>query len=494
MQGKKEFKQKIYYNISLDSLVPEDHFLKRLEKLVPFDFVRDITKDYYSYTGKPSIDPVVLVKMLLIGYLFDIRSERKLAEEISLNLAYRWYIGYDLDEEVPNHIIFSKARKRFGKKVFSQIFARILNIAVSYGLVSGSKMLVDSTIVKADASIGSIVEVELSPEEYWRELDENELKIDLKGRKPKDNSKQVGKHFNGKPDIKRIRKRRRNRNASYLKKRSTTDPEATIFYRPGIGSCLSYKAHISSSVNGFVTAAHVTPSSIHDTGGVPNLIKSHESILGTPEWVAADTKYGSEECLCYLQDKGTKTVIKPEEKNSRLDYFSKDKFTYDKDKDCYICPNGKILKRKNKSYTQNRIFYKANKKDCVSCSQKDICISGEAEARLVTKYDSLCYEKAKGWYYSNFGKTMQKLRSTALEGIIGQAKSLYGMDRAKFRGLKKVEIQLLLTATAINLKKMVNMLETNELETSILRVVFRTCRFIKNILEKRLNNLTFLEA
>ncbi len=89
---------------------------------------------------------------------------------------------------------------------------------------------------------------------------------------------------------------------------------------------------------------------------------------------------------------------------------------------------------------------------------------------------------------------MQKLRSTALEGIIGQAKSLYGMDRAKFRGLKKVEIQLLLTATAINLKKMVNMLETNELETSILRVVSRTCRFIKNILEKRLNNLTFLEA
>ena len=95
MQGKKEFKQRIYYNINLDSLVPEDHFLKRLDSLVSFDFVRDITKDYYSYTGKPSIDPVVLVKMLLVGYIFDIRSERKLVEDISLNLAYRWRGGCD---------------------------------------------------------------------------------------------------------------------------------------------------------------------------------------------------------------------------------------------------------------------------------------------------------------------------------------------------------------------------------------------------------------
>jgi len=107
VQGKKKFEGKIYYNINLDSLVPDDHFLKRLEKLISFDFVRDITKDYYSHTGKPSIAPIVLVKMLLIGYLFDIRSERKLVEYISLNLAYRWYIGYDLDEETPNHSIFS---------------------------------------------------------------------------------------------------------------------------------------------------------------------------------------------------------------------------------------------------------------------------------------------------------------------------------------------------------------------------------------------------
>jgi transposase len=166
VQGKKEFNQRIYYNINLDSLVPDDHFLKRLDSLVSFNFVRDITRDYYSHTGKPSIDPVVLVKMLLVGYLFDIRSERKLVEEISLNLAYRWYIGYDLDEEIPDHSIFSKARVRFGKKLFLDIFEKILAKCIELGLVSKKAILIDSTIVRANASDGSMVETHLSPGQY----------------------------------------------------------------------------------------------------------------------------------------------------------------------------------------------------------------------------------------------------------------------------------------------------------------------------------------
>ncbi len=295
MQGKKEFKQRIYYNINLDSLVPEDHFLKRLEKLLSFDFVRDITKSYYSHTGKSSIDPVVLVKMLLIGYLFDIRSERKLIEEISLNLAYRWCIGYDLDEEVPNHSIFSKARARFGKKIFKEIFTEILEIAISYGIVSKEDILIDSSIVKADASSGSIIEINLSPEEYWRKLDESEKAKSPAGRKPKsDTPVNTGSHFKGEPDKDKMGKRRRRTNSSYLKKRSTTDPDATLFYRPGAGSCLSYKAHMSTDTNGIITAVSASPSSLHDTGAVPRLIESHEKIMGTPSWITADTKYGSE--------------------------------------------------------------------------------------------------------------------------------------------------------------------------------------------------------
>jgi len=190
---------------------------------------------------------------------------------------------------------------------------------------------------------------------------------------------------------------------------------------------------------------------------VPPLVEAHEKILGTPTAVAADTKYGSEECLKYLQDKGIKTSIKPEEKNSRPGYIPKAEFRYDSQKDFYICPQGKILKRKNKSYSQNRIFYRASKKDCVNCSQKSKCISGKTDVRMVSHYDSNCFNKAKEVYYSKYGRNLQRLRGTILEGTMGQAKEYHGMNRAKLRGLDKVEIQLFLTATAINLKKILKL-------------------------------------
>jgi transposase len=223
LQGKKEFNQRIYYDFNLESMVPDNHLLKRIEKVISFEFVRDKTKNYYSHTGKPSIDPIVLIKMLLIGYLFDIRSERKLIEEITLNLAYRWYIGYDLDEAVPDHSIFSKARERFGKKLFLNIFEEILKKCIDFGLVSNEAILIDSTIVKANASTQSLVEVNLSPEDYWTKLDQKE--------KPK--KKLTGKQFTGKVDKNKIGKRRRDENRTSLRKKSTTDPDATMFFRPG---------------------------------------------------------------------------------------------------------------------------------------------------------------------------------------------------------------------------------------------------------------------
>ena len=451
--------------------MPEEHFLRRLEKLVSFDFVRDITRDYYSHTGKPSIDPVVLVKMLIVGYIFDIRSERKLVEEISLNLAYRWYIGYDLDEEIPNHSIFSKARARFGKKLFLDIFEKILVKCIELGLVSRDGMLIDSTIVKADASLHSLVEINLSPEEYWKRLDRSE--------KPK--KKLVGDRFTGKVDKNKMGKRRRDINRTSLRKKSTTDPDATLIYRPGMGSHLSYKAHFATDTNGVITAVSASPSSLHDIGKIPELVESYEKILGTPTWIAADTKYGCQECLKYLQDKNIKTAIRPETKTSKPGHFSRDKFIYDNSNDCYICPNGKVLKRKSKNYTHNRIAYKSNKKDCGLCPVMGKCISGKGNFRTVSHYDSPCYGKAREWYQSEFGRTMQKLRSTVIEGVFGQAKSYHGMTKARFRGLAKVEIQFLMTATALNLKKMVRMLDIGRIKSRLSREISYIFQTVKGI-------------
>ena len=479
MQGKKEFNQRIYYNINLDSLVPEDHLLKRLERLVSFDFVRDITKSYYSHTGKPSIDPVVLVKMLLVGYLFDVRSERKLVEEISLNLAYRWYIGYDLDEEVPNHSVFSKARVRFGKKLFVDIFEKILLKCIELGLVSSEGMLIDSTIVKANASDGSMVEIGLSPEQYWKRLDRTD--------RPK--KKLVGDRFAREVDKNKMGKRTRDINRLSLRKKSTTDPDATIVYKPGRGSHLSYKAHIATDTNGIITAVSASPSVSHDTGAVPDLIEAHEKILGTPSWIAADTKYGSEECLKYLQDRGIKTAIRPETKNTKPGCFSKNKFRYDSSRDCYVCPNGKFLKGRSKNYPQNRINYSSNKKDCNLCPVRKKCISGKGSFRIVSHYDSPCYGKARGWYDSGYGQIMQKLRHTVIEGVFGQAKTYHGMAKARFRGLKKVEMQFLMTATALNLKKMVKMLDIEEVKSSLSIKFTYITRIVKDIFKNFIKKL-----
>jgi len=456
--------------------------------LVSFDFVRDKTKSYYSHTGKPSIDPVVLVKMLLIGYLFDIRSERKLVEDISLNLAYRWYIGYDLDEAIPNHSIFSKARKRFGKKLFCQIFSQILKVAIGYGLISKEGMLVDSTIVKADSSSGSIVEVNLSPEQYWRKLDDSEKVKSSSGRKPKGSRPiNVGTHFSGKLDKDKIGKRRRRTNSTYLKKRSTTDPNATLFYRPGMGSFLSYKAHMAADLNGFITAVAASPSSSHDSSLIPALVESHEKVLGKSNWIAGDTKYGSQECLGYLQKKDIKTAIRPSSTDNRPGYFPKEIFKYNSQGDFYICPQGKKLARKAKNKKLNRITYRAKARDCSSCPVRGKCIMPKvAGSRIVSRYDSNYYDKARKWYNSSFGGILQRARKTVIEGLFGQAKTYHGMARAKFRGLDKVEIQFLLTATALNLKKIVKMIDAKKVKHSINRKISNFIQFRNNIFRKLL--------
>ncbi len=468
MQGKKNFEPRLFYQISLADFVPQDHLLRKLEKVLDLDWIRKATREYYSHTGKPSVDPVVLVKMLLIGYLYDIRSERRLAEEMSLNLAYRWYIGYDLDEEVPDHSIFSKARKRFGKKLFLEVFEHILKQCLKAGLVGEDSLFVDSTLVKANASMSSLVEVKLSPEIYWRKLESSEEVKGPRGRPPKGKvSRQVGSHFTGKTDLKKMGRRRRDRKASYLKKRSTTDPDATVHYRPGIGASLSYKAHLATDAGGVITAIAVSSSAVHDTNMLPELLARHKRQIGNPHLVVGDSHYGSFEALSYLQDQGIKTAIPPIGPRNRPHHYPKTLFRYDKEQDLFICPRGKKLRRRCKSYPTNQVIYRAKKEECNICPDRKKRIdSTRTVARQVTRYDGDQIEKAQAFYDSALGKELMQKRKTAIEGVFAQAKSFHGLRRAKFRGKEKMEIQLLLTAAVINLKKLLARARASSLETT----------------------------
>jgi len=172
MMGRKSPGRKIFYLFDLDKRVPEDHLLRQVSRAVDFNFIYNMVRPYYSHTGAPSVDPVVVFKMALLGYLYGITSERKLAEECRLNMAFMWFLGYDIDEIPPNHSILSKARRRFGRATYEQFFKEILKLCQEAGLIEGNKVFLDATLLKANASFDSLEEVkgtrelEYSPEEY----------------------------------------------------------------------------------------------------------------------------------------------------------------------------------------------------------------------------------------------------------------------------------------------------------------------------------------
>src|SRR5712691_5686174 len=176
MMGARKFETKLYYNLSLDRLVPRDYLLRQIADVVDFSFVRSLCRPFYSHTGQPSVDPVVLFKMLLVGYIYGVTSERRLAREISLNLGYRWFLGYDFDQQTPHHSVLSKARARFGPDVFQEFFHRSIDLCGKAGLLEEGPVYVDSTLIQAAASVDSrarreeLVQPPLSIAEYVRRL------------------------------------------------------------------------------------------------------------------------------------------------------------------------------------------------------------------------------------------------------------------------------------------------------------------------------------
>ena len=184
MQGKKGKESKLFYTVSLNQLVPADHPVRRINEVLDLKFIYTETRHYYSHEGKPSIDPVVLFKLYLIVYFFSIPSERKLFREVQVNLAYRWYLGYDLDEEIPDHSIMTKSRYRSPIEVFEHLFKRIIQLCKEKGLVSGDYHFIDSSIVRADVSKESFRRKLVLEQDYLDELKQDESPKDkVKGHK-----------------------------------------------------------------------------------------------------------------------------------------------------------------------------------------------------------------------------------------------------------------------------------------------------------------------
>src|SRR5687768_2920973 len=239
MNEQPRFEAKWYYNLSLERLVPEDHLLRQIANAIDFSFIRPLCRPFYSHTGRPSVDPIVLFKMLLIGYLYGITSERRLARELSLNLGYRWFLGYDFDQPTPDHSVLSKARARFGPEVFESFFRRSIDLCRQAGLLEEGPVYVDSTLIQASAAVDLMIPKEdrlqppLSIEEYVQRLyTENDPQEDEESPPRQDPS---------------LRRRRGQKALARPNQtlQSKTDPEATLVNRPDFGRHLAYKAHVA---------------------------------------------------------------------------------------------------------------------------------------------------------------------------------------------------------------------------------------------------------
>ncbi len=469
MMGKRVFAPKLYYQLSLDQLVPQNHLLRQIATAVDFSFVYPLAKSHYSHTGQPSVDPVVIFKTMLIGYLYGITSERRLMSEIQVNLAYRWFLGYDFDEFIPDHSVLTKARGRFGMDVFEKFFEHSIQLCSQAGLLGEGPVYVDATHVGAAASLESLVRREetvrppLSVKDYIRKVyKENPVPQEEDGAtsSPPADDKTTPECEAMVDRDREARKRSHSKtNQEYV---SRTDPEATIVHSIRAGLRLAYKAHVavSGKRGQVVTAAIATTGIAGEEHLLNEVLRCHTRYTEIPvKEAVADTRYGTLANYVSLDRAGIAAFIPPHERTNGINgFWGKDHFRYVPEQDIYLCPAGKTMKRFAMCEGKKRVAYRCELGTCQACRLNKKC-TPYGNSRSVTRFvDQRLIEEARERIENPLGRELMRQRKTRIEGIFALGKELHGLRRTRLMGRWKVQIQLWLTATVMNLKRAIKAL------------------------------------
>lgn len=437
--------------VYIETLVPQDHLLRKVQKHIDFRFIVDKVRHLYSPdNGRPSLDPVVLFKMLFIGYLFGIRSERRLVQEIGVNIAYRWFLGFKLTDPVPSASTIWMNRRRRWKdgEVCQEIFDEIVEQAIHHGLVDGKALYSDSTHIKANANKKKFLlrQVPESTRSYMSELEE---------------AIEADREAHGK---KRLRGRKEANEQTREIKVSTTDPDSGYMVREGKPECFAYSEHrtVDGKYN-IITDVHVTPGNVHDSVPYTNRMQRQIDRFGFEvEAVALDSGYLTAWISHWLQQQNIYAVIAHRRFHSVKNMLPKFKFVYDPVADLYHCPGGSTLSYR----TTNREGYREYKSDpstCTNCLLLPYCTRSRNHQKTLTRHvweDSR--EELRQHRLSEHGKVIYKRRKETIERSFADAKELHGMRYARMRGLPRVREQCLLTAAAQNIKKLALVLDRRE--------------------------------
>src|SRR6202790_1456511 len=439
MMGQQDRSEALFYYFRLEDQVPENHLLRLIETHISFAFIRERLKDSYSETGRPSIDPELLLRILLIGYLYGVTSERKLVEELRMHLAWRWFTGLGFDQEIPHHSTFSKNRHgRFQEsKLFEQLFEEIVARCLEAGLVQGDNLSVDGSFVEANANKGSRIPREQLAEAAQVNQTVRQYLVELEQQNPTEEPVHEQELV------------------------STTDPDATYATKGGTPARLGYyDNYLIDNQSCVIVGVQATAARMsQETVAAQDMLTRFAEWQGrAPESVGADTTYGNGQFLQWLADRNITPYMRTRDSIHRKNspFYGPERFTYQPESNSYRCPAGQQLNYGGRNLRNRTYAYIGTRKRCGGCALKAQCTSGVFRF-LAIHMDEPARQRARELANTPEFTQAQRQRKK-VEALFAELKNQIGLRRLRLRRLKFVREQFFLAAAAQNIKRLVRFL------------------------------------
>lgn len=471
MQGKKNYSEKLFSSFQLSERVPEENFYRQMKENLDLRFLYKATEKYYGSEGQKSIDPEVFFKLILVGYLENLNSDRKIIAHSRMRLDILFFIGYDIDEELPWHSTLSRTRELFGEEIFLELFKQVLKLCIDKGMVQGKRQAVDSAYIKANASLNSLEEKEITDdaEKFSQELHEND---DSREKKTVSylRKKKVEQHHKWKEEkykaqhkmSKEVMERTDESRPKFLSNHthySTTDPDARISVKPGKPRQLNYSAQAAvDTAHHVITGIQADYADKRDSQSLEQVVEQTKNNLMENEIkmeeVLADSGYSSGTALKYLEEKNITGYIP----NFGQYKPTREGFIYNKEKDQYECQRGNKAILPFKKMGSNGLgyemkSYRSSSKDCKHCPLRKDCIGKSDYKKIEDSIYKEYYDRMHQRMQSRKARRMMRLRGSTVEPVLGTLINFTGMRRVWTRGIKNANKFMLCAGIAYNLKK-----------------------------------------
>lgn len=471
---KRNYKNDTIIFNTLEDLVPQDHDVRKLESCINWNFIYPLVEPLYSHIGRPSIDPVVLFKMIFINIVFGIGSMRRTCKEIQVNLAYRWFLGISMDEQVPNYSTWSQNYiRRYGdSQIFEQIFDEILRQAMAYGFVDMETVYGDSTHQKASANKNKYrnEEVMIAKKIYEDEL-LKEINKDRErhGKKPLKANKQ--EELNYDEETGKLKKDVKTKHI----KVSKTDPESGCFHKGEKEKCFAYSHQTFCDKNGFVIYTLCVAGNVHDSVSFfPAYQVLSERYKGKIKNVCLDAGYMTPAICKTILGNGQKMYGPYKRPMTKKGYFKKNSYemVYDEGYDCYLCPNEKVLDYSNTN-KQGYKEYKSKPEECRNCQFIEKCTRSKKQQKVISrhvweKYQEEVMEEIR---HTQEWKEIYPKRKESIERVFGDCKEQHNLRYTRLRGIRKNQQQGLMIFACHNLKRMARWRWNNSTKRHIKRKI-----------------------